>query len=176
MPVSRVVVLTDPAEAKCTANNEEVRQDLSVMVDRADEALVNAINCIPGMGEVKINAGNNYPTIKICALHPAYTLSQVESLCKIYKVLILDVIRGKEGRPTFESPAVLAPISATEAVIELLKRFQGGYKSALLQGEFGGSPSRLFMELSTIIGQAQCYQLSVGPLKQMASLVCNCIN
>lgn len=48
--------------------------------------------------------------------------------------------------------------------------------SELLHNEFGGSSTRLFMELSGIMGQADCHQLSVGPLHEMADLVCNLAN
>lgn len=38
------------------------------MVDRVDGTFGNAIGCMPGMNEVKINAASNYPAIKIRAL------------------------------------------------------------------------------------------------------------
>ena len=100
-------------------------------------------------------------------------LSQIESLCQEQRTLVLDVVKRTESRPTFAVPARLQPIPRSKAVLELLRRFQGGHKSALLQEEFDGSSTRLFMELAGMLEQADCYQLFVGPLGEMADLICD---
>lgn len=174
VPVSHIVLLTNHTDAEYPLK-DVTSQVLSIMVDRLDKVVVDTTKLIPGVVEVLVDNGHDYPIMRIRASRPMYTLSQVELLCKLYQVLILDVTRDKEGNPTFELAARLESIPTIEAVFELLKRFQGGYKSSIIQGEFGGSSTRLFMEMSTIINQAKCYRLSVGPLKQMADLVCDCI-
>jgi hypothetical protein len=98
-------------------------------------------------------------------------LSQIEALCREQRILILDVIKRAEGHPSFTVPARVEAIPASQAVTELLRRFQGGHQSALLQAEFGGSATRLFMEVTALVGQASCHQLLVGPLHEMADLV-----
>jgi hypothetical protein len=67
-------------------------------------------------------------------------------------------------------------IPLRQGVLELVRRFQGGYRSALLQNEFAGSPTRLFMELADLVSQAQCHQLYVGSLTEMADLTSALVN
>jgi hypothetical protein len=102
-------------------------------------------------------------------------LSEIEALCQEEGILILDIIKRAEGHPSFEAPARLETITKSQAVIELLRRFQGGHKSTLLQDEFNNSSTRLFMELADTISQADCHQLFVGPLEEMADLVCGLV-
>jgi hypothetical protein len=103
-------------------------------------------------------------------------LAQIETLCQEQQVLVLDVSKRAETQPAFDRPARLEAISQSRAVMELLRRFQGGHKSALLQEEFGGSSAHLFLELATLVGQANCHHLFVGPLPEMADLVCDLVN
>ena len=73
--------------------------------------------------------------------------------------------------PSFSGPAQLEKIVQSQAILALMAHFQGGLHSTLLQKEFGGRSIRLFMELARLVGGAKCYQLSLGPLQDMADLV-----
>lgn len=84
----------------------------------------------------------------------------------------MDVMKRRERQPNFTSPARLEVLPRSQAVIELLRRFQGGYQSRLLQEEFGGSMTCFFQGLAALLGQTNCYRLHVGPLHKMADLVC----
>jgi hypothetical protein len=114
-----------------------------------------------------------YPALRLRAVHRMSVLSRVEALCRERQILVLDVSKRAETHPTFAAPACLKAISNSQAVVELLRRFQGGHKSALLQEEFGGSSVHLFLELAALVSHAKCYRLSVGPLSEMAGLICD---
>jgi hypothetical protein len=172
--VSQVVILRDPS----TAQDEDwngAERELTVSVDRLDEDLIAAIRQIEGVAEAQPDVDCGYPAIKLRTADRSRLsiLSQIEALCQERRTLVLDVVKRTESRPTFAVPARLQPIPRSKAVLELLRRFQGGHKSALLQKEFDGSSTRLFMELAGIIEQADCYQLFVGPLGEMADLICD---
>jgi hypothetical protein len=172
-PISHVVVLRD-----ATSGPEERRRDsgreLRILLDHWDEALFAAVCQIEGVSEVSANHGDR-PLLRLRALRRTDVLSQIEALCDQHDVLILGIIKREESQPTFETPARLEAIPGSEATMELVRRFQGGHKSALLQDEFGGSSTRLFLELAETIEEADCYRLSVGPLNQMADLVCSLV-
>jgi hypothetical protein len=170
-PISHIVILRDPAEPEPEQSTGPERE-LGVLVDRLDESLLAAVRQIKGVTEVRPDVERGYPTLRFRAVHRMSVLSQVEALCQEQQILVLDVSKRAESQPTFETPARLEAIPKSQAVLELLRRFQGGHKSALLQDEFGGSSTRLFMELAALIGQARCHQLFVGPLYEMADLVC----
>jgi hypothetical protein len=173
--ISHIVILRDPAEAEAEQPDGPQRE-LGVLVDRLDESLLAAVLRIEGVTEVRPDIERGYPTLRLRAAHRMSVLSQIEALCQEQQILVLDISKRTERQPTFEVPARLEAIPKSRAVLELLRRFQGGHKSALLQDEFGGSSTRLFMELAALVGQAKCYQLFVGPLHEMAGLVCGLVS
>ncbi|MEE8390531.1 MAG: hypothetical protein V3S14_07000 [Anaerolineae bacterium] len=173
-PISHVIVLQDPAD-KGEERPDSPERELGVLVDRLDGPFLEAVRQIEGVTEVHTETGRGHPLLRIHAARRTFVLSQIEALCQEKEILILDVIKRIEGHPAFKAPARLETIPRSQAVIELLRRFQGGHKSVLLQNEFGGSSTRLFIELAAIIDQANCYQLFVGPLNEMADLVCGLV-
>jgi hypothetical protein len=173
VPISQVVILSDPTEVEELSDSPE--QELGVLVDHLSDPFLTATRQIEGVSEVHTDTDRGYPLLKLWAVHRTSVLFQIEALCREHAVVILDVIKRTTGAPTFETPARLEPIPRSQAVMALLRRFQGGHKSALLQDEFGGSSTRLFMELADIIDQANCYRLFVGPLNQMGDLVCDLV-
>lgn len=103
-------------------------------------------------------------------------MDQIEDLCRERGIFLLDIIKRKESMPSFEKPARLETIPNSQAVMELLRRFQGGHKSALLKEVYGGSTTRMFLELATIVDQADCYQLFVGSFHEMADQICELVS
>lgn len=172
VPINHIVILQDPANAEVEMADCR-KQEMCILVDRLDDTLFAAVSQDEGVTDVRVDVECGYPQIKLHATRPTFALSRIEALCKERQILVLDVIKGIEGSPTFESPAQLKSIPQRQAVSELLRRFQGGYKSELLQDEFGGSSTQLFMEIASIVSKANCHRLFVGPLKEMADLVCN---
>jgi hypothetical protein len=172
-PISHVVILQDPAEEGEGRPGSSDRE-LGVLVDRLDEAFLADVRLIEGVTEVRPDVEHGYPLLRLCAARRTFVFSQIEALCQTRRILVLDVITGPAGQPTFAAPARLEAIPTSQAIVELLRRFQGGHRSAILD-ELGGSSTRLFMELAAIVGQADCYRLCVGPLREMADLVCRLV-
>jgi hypothetical protein len=168
--ISHFVIVRDPAEAEGELPNGPERE-LGILVNRWDEAFLRAVRGIAGVTEVRTAVDHEYPLLWLRADRRMAVLSQIEALCQAQRILILDVIKRVESHPSFAAPARLEAIPKSQAVRELLRRFQGGHNSALLQEEFGGSSTRLFMEIAALVGQASCHQLMVGPLHEMADLV-----
>lgn len=162
VPVRHIVILHNPA---APPNPERV---LQVTVDHADEALLAALERIQGISAVQVTHAPGYALLKIHAAHPTQILPRIEVVCREHQVLIFEVTKRQPSRPTFNAPVRLEAISPRQGVLELVRRFQGGHRSALLHNEFGGSSTRLFMELADWVSPAQCYQLDVGALPAMA--------
>lgn len=172
VPIRHVIVLRDPSEEE--EKPDHPGRPLSVLVDRLDEAFLTAVRQIEGVSEVRTDIERGYPLIRLRAARRTFVFSQIEALCRERRLWVLDVIADPPEQPSFATSARLETLPRSQAVVELLRRFQGGYKSAILD-ELGGSSTRLFMELAAIIGQAQCHRLLVGPLHEMADLVCGLV-
>jgi len=173
--ISHIIILQDP-DAPTNQNAEDSEREMGVLVDQIDEALLAAVRRIEDVTEVHPDVERGYPTLRVRAAHRMSVLAEIETICQEQQVLVLDVSKRPETQPAFDRPARLEAIPKSRAVMELLRRFQGGHKSALLQGEFGGSSSLLFLELAALVGQADCHQLLVGPLPEMADLVCDLVD
>lgn len=172
--ISQVIILRDPAE------DEDIKPDasgrrLEIQVDHLDQDFLTEVRRIAGVRDVQVHCDGGYPLVRLRAARRTFALSRIEALCRARQMVILDVIKRVEGQPVFDSPARLEPIPRSQAVMQLLRRFQGGHQSALLQDELRGSATRLFLELADVVGQARCRQLFVGPLQQMADLVCSLV-
>jgi hypothetical protein len=167
VPVAHVLLLSDPEGGA----QEGADRELRVLVDRLDEDLVDEIGCIEGVGRLHIEALHGYPLLRLCAARRTHVYAQVEALCRARGMWVLDVMTGPTGAPSFAAPARLEALPRRQAVLELLRRYQGGYRSAVMD-ELGGSASRLFVELAAVLGEATCHRLTVGPLEEMVEWVC----
>jgi hypothetical protein len=168
-PIKHVVILKNPSLEK----EAGATQELGVVLDHVDEAFVEAVGQIEGVSGLRVGAACGYPWLKLHAARRTFVFSQIEALCRARRFWVLDVITDPEEWPSFGTPARLETIPRSQAVMELIRRFMGGYKSAILD-ELGSS-TRLFVELADIIGQADCHHLYVGPLHEMANLVCGLV-
>lgn len=164
-PIKHVVILQNPS----VKQQASPTQELGVILDHLDEAFVDAVRQIEGVSRLRVGAKYGYPWLKLHATRRAHVFSQIEALCRARRFWVLDVITDLAQWPSFTAPARLESIPRSQAVVELLRRFMGGYNSAIL-GQLGGS-TRLFIEVADIIGQADCHHLYVGPLHEMADLV-----
>jgi len=152
------------------------KKEISIFVDQINEDILNDISNIKNVENVRTYTSNIFPIIQLQTLSAHLAISQIELLCSEHNILVLDVKKETERTPSFNSPVQLNSINKEPAVFELLKGYQGGYKSKVLQDEFKGSGIHLFMELSSIVKNTSCFRLSSGPLDEMADLVCNLID
>ncbi|MCC7210598.1 MAG: hypothetical protein IT451_01990 [Candidatus Brocadia sp.] len=174
-PVKHIIMLHNPDEVK-VADVNRVGQDVCVMIDRFDDEFLDDVRRGEGITNVRKSVYLGYPALRLWAERPNAALSAVELLCRQYKILVMDVVKGERERPTFKAGATIQKIPASQAVVGLLGHYLGGYLSDVLHNEFAGSSTRLFMELLSIVGNARCYRISVGPLGEVADLVCEAVN
>jgi hypothetical protein len=164
--LAHVILLSDSANPAPPPPAE-----LLIMLDGADPAFLDQLRRMPEISAVSVARSGAYPLLKIDAPRRMAALFRIEQLCQAEQVPLLDVIKRPETPASFAGPVALQPLSRREAVIELLRRFEGGHHSALLEQDFAGQTTRLFQAAWSLIGQAQCHRLVVGALPEMADLV-----
>jgi len=171
VPLGQLIILKNPALPHQEVKEAEAERDLGILLERLDNNFLAKVKQIEGILETQADTDRGYPLLRLRVVHRSAVLAQIEALCQTEQITLLDVIKRVQYRPTFENPAKLEAISPSQAAVELLRRFEGGHKSALLQEEFEGSSTQLFMELMALIGKTPCYTLSVGPLDEMVKLI-----
>lgn len=175
VPVGHIIMLKNPDE-KRESGREGTGQEVCMMIDRFDEEFLAEVQRGEGITHVRESVHEGYPAIRFRAARPNVALSRAELLCRQYRILVLDVIKGEREYPTFNARAVHQEIPASQAITDILSRYQGGYLSDVLHDEFQGNAVRLFLELSTLVSRAKCHRISVGPLNEVADLVCRAVN
>jgi len=169
--ISHVVFLQDQTQAPESVSTD-LKRGLSISVDRADDDLLSAIGQIEGVEHASLTRVDTWPEIRVVTPRRTAVLVKIEELCRQRRTLILDVTAEPRSRPAFEMPARLEQLPGSQAVMELLRLFRVGLGPSLLREEFGFSAARLYWEVASLVADATCYRLTVGPLEQMADLVC----
>jgi len=172
--ISHIVILRDPADDR---PDEDPRrgQNLLICVPRLDQALIHAASQVEGVIAASSDALEVFPVLVLRTTDRERTLDGIRTLCRARKTRILAVGYHPIRRPTFEGPAYLQAATGSQAVMELLKRMRGGVDSLLGRHQPGNTPTRLFMRLAGVIDGASAHYLALGPLADMADLVCGLV-
>ncbi len=165
-PIGHVVVLRRPNET------DTASRDLVLVLDRVDDEFLADVKQIKGVSSLRVLERFQYPVIKLTADRRTLVYARIESLCDVHRILMLDIHTGAGTTPNFSGPADVRSITSSQATMELLQRFQGGFRSTVLQ-ETG--PTKLFLEMTRWLGAAKCFQLTTGPLPQMADVICKLV-
>lgn len=145
-------------------------QEIGIVLDHVDETMLDHLRRMEGVQAVEVGTSALAP-LRLQTTNTVAVIEQVRALCVAQGVLLLDVIRRPVITPSFEQAPRLTPLPVSAAAIELLRHFQPGHQSAVLQGEMSGLGTRFYLELAALLQNVRCYRLSVGPLPQMMALV-----
>lgn len=168
VPIRHIVILRDPTDPRKPELDRDQRT-LNLLVDHVDNAFLAVLGRIDGIADIQAKIGQHSTSITIQSAFPTQLLSQIEAVCREHAVLILEISKRPDRYPTFDAPARMESITLRQGVMELVRHFQGGHRSAILQKEFAGSSVRMFIELANLVSDVQCHQLFVGSLEEMAN-------
>ncbi|RME99734.1 MAG: hypothetical protein D6768_14390 [Chloroflexi bacterium] len=146
-------------------------RELHVLLSHLPDGLAARVAQIEGVRRVTVDEDRGYPRLRLHAADRMAALARIESLCRAEGVFVVDVIKRQSAPADFSGPVAAQPIPASQAALELLRRFEPGHKSALLHADFGGNPTRLFLKLAEHLQSVRCWRMSVGPLPDMAGQV-----
>lgn len=170
-PIAQIIFLQVPAqEGRPFA--ADAGRELRISVDRVDDDLLRAIARVEGVEHAGLTWVEDCRQVRVVTARRMAALVEIEKLCRQRRTLILDVNANPRSRPAFEGPATLEPLPKGQAVSGLLGLFRGGLAASLLREELDFSAARLYWEMAGMVTGANCYRLTVGPLEQMADLIC----
>lgn len=159
-----------------TANDATAAESFELLLTSLPSDLEHALPTITGIQQIAIGMAAEQVRLEVRAKNRLMAMREIDSLCQAHNVELIYLDERSFYRPTFNSPAKLTKISHSRATINLLEQFLGGYHSELFRQEMSNSPIRLSMTIARIIQNANCYQLRVGPLQEMADLVHAAVN
>jgi len=157
------------------APRRESGQIASILLDRMSQDFLSEVRQLPGVQVLSVERRGSTTLLKIQAPELTGALRQLEELCQAHRLLVLSIGTGTRCQPTFAIPATLRALSLSQALPDLLRHLCAGYHSAVLLDEYKGDAAQLYFELAGLVGCAHYYQLQVGPLEQMADLVCGLV-
>lgn len=146
----------------------EHSQELGILINRLDENTLSELLKLDNIKGLRQEQVFGYPLLKFHTEHRMKVLSCVEKICQKHGILILDVYKRVLTQPKFDAPVQVEPLPPSQAALELLRQFQPGHKSRLIQEEHSGSLTRMYMELTRLISRSKCHRISPGPVDEMA--------
>lgn len=167
VPLQHVVILHDPNIAEDAAPDT-----FGVLVEHIDGGTLATLRRLPGVTGIRITQQHNCSLLVFETERHTAGIPTIEAVCADAGVLVLDVIRRPEHCPEFAGPVYRESISTSEAALALMRQFQAGHRSTILQDDHNGSAAYLFMELVACLEQVTCWRMSVGPLQDMADDIC----
>lgn len=171
--VSHIFVLKNLTEPeKINANSHEFK----AVISHTHPVFLEKVRCIPEITHVEVVNELGYPCLIIQTNHRMNAISNLEDVCFEEGILILDLVKREENLPNFSPELTYQRILTSQAALELLRRFLGGYKTALLTSSEHQDSSRLLFELTSLLDNANCYQITVGPLTEMMNVITNLVN
>ena len=167
-----MVVLRDPS-GQADATGRKGGRWLGVFVDHSTEAFLEDLKKIAAVQWLNTDAPGEYPLLEMIVSSKQAALPEIELICRAHNVTLYRIYTRKDERPSFDQPARLTQIPKSKMAMELVKRLTGGRQIELIQLDLGGDSKRLFLQFLDYLIPTSCWELSVGPLKQMADLVCS---
>jgi hypothetical protein len=170
--IGHVVVLRGASGMAGAAAGKDKRW-LGVCVERTNEAFLADLKKNKAIQRLETDTQSEYPLLSMLVKSKQAALPEIETICRAHNILLYHVFTRKDERPSFDQPARMIEIPKSKMAMELVKRLMGGRQIDLIQVELGGDYRQVFLELVGYLKSARCWQLSVGPLEQMADLICD---
>lgn len=178
VPIRHIFFLHDGSQNEPTLEQPAQPAEIpscGLLLSSLTPELLSTIRSLDGMDTVTVGEMEGQPYLTVYAQDRPTVLKEIDALCLEHHVDLLHLGYRPLHRPDFTGPVELTKLPQSNAVMYLLQQFLGGYHSALLQDDLGNSPVRLSMTLARMIREADCYQLNVGPLQEMADSICSVI-
>jgi len=146
-----------------------------MMLHRLSDELLENLAAVPGVEEMSVIEGWLFPAVELEVAPGAVVDLELEAVCRGHDALIMYMAKGCYAQPDFEAAPALAPLSRSQAALELVRKFRAGPRSALICEVHKGDMKSFFLELLDIAGQMRCYRLQVGRLADTADLICDVV-
>ena len=124
---------------------------------------------------VLVSEEGAYPCLIVQTAHRMKVIPFLEDLCCQQGIIILDMIIREDGIPDFSPTIRCERISKSQAALALLRRFLGGYKTALLDPDNYQDSTRILFEIASLLENTECYQITLGPLTEMVNVITNLV-
>jgi hypothetical protein len=168
--IGHVIVLRDPSGLIDTTAAKDGRW-LSVCVERTNDAFLNDLEKNNAIQRLETDLSGEYPILQMIVKSKQVALPEIEAICRQHNILLNYIVTRKNERPSFNQPVRMTEIPKSKMAMELVKRLMGGRQIDLIQDDLGGDYRQLFLQLTGYLKSARCWELSVGPLEQMADLI-----
>ncbi len=169
-PARYLFVLSDRLD------DEEPAGDVIVMMlDRLSDKLLEDLAAVPGVEGVTDIGDWLFPAVEVAVAPGAVVELELEAVCRAHDVLVMYLAKGRDVQPDFGAAPALAPLSRSQAALELVRKFRAGPRSALIREVHKGDMASFFLELLQVAGRMRCYRLQVGRLEATADLICDVV-
>ena len=144
---------------------------IEIALGRINDALVTEFKNLPGVRQITRVQDRLFPMLRLVLTPDTIIVPRIQALCNKNNVPIIYTLKGKTRAPDYQAPPEIEELSLKQGVFELSQHILNTHNSALLEETFTGSRPRMIFELAGLMDQARFFNLYVGNLSQMVSLV-----
>jgi hypothetical protein len=152
-------------------SDSSISHEFKAIVSHTNPAFLQQIREHSEIMGVQVSEEEEFPRLIIQTAHRMKVIPFLEKLCSQQGIIILDLIIREDGIANFSPTTKYERISKSQAALELLRRFLGGYKTPLLNSNNYQDSTRLMFELASLLRNAECYQITVGQLNEMVNVI-----
>ncbi|MBC7237824.1 MAG: hypothetical protein H5T69_18430 [Chloroflexi bacterium] len=173
-PLSHVVLLADPLDPPGVDENG-LGESLDIVLDHADDQVLAGLGQLAGVRVVRTFSYWGRFGVRLRLADRPKTVAEIETLCRERNVRLLGSAARFDLFPGFEGPASLRPLAHTLAARALFRQLRGHFTFG--NNSPGPRPPalRILLDLARAIGDARCFELRLGPLSEMADLICGLV-
>jgi hypothetical protein len=170
--ISHIFVLKNGSNQKTDSSNFS---RFKAVVSHTNPPFLQQVYKHPEITDVQVSEKDGYPCLIVQTTRRMKVIPFLENLCYQQGIIILDLMIKEDEIPDFSPTVKCERISKSQAAHELLCRFLGGYKTAILNSENCQDSTKLLFDLASLLGKSDCYQITVGPLKEMVEVISNLV-
>lgn len=173
-PVGHIILLQDTdsigSSAQGLAENTSGHA-LTIVIDRADPQFMTAMQAMPGLVTLTVSEREGHPCLEMRVSGKADAVAYLHHWSETCRVFIIELATELPEPPDFGRKPRLQPISKSDTITHLLQQFKGSHQSKLFSDAYGGSSTRLYLDLAGVVKNARCHRLTVGRLDEMVALI-----
>ncbi|MCO5195386.1 MAG: hypothetical protein M9930_19180 [Anaerolineae bacterium] len=171
-PIGHIIILhDDTGHSRLRQDEETTTYALTVVIDRADPQFMLALQATPGLVTLAVAEREGHPQLDMTVTHKADAVAHLYHWSHTCRVFIIELATDLPEQPDFGREPRLETVSKSGTITHLLKQFKGSHQSKLFSDAYGGSSTRLYVDLAGMVKNAQCHRLRVGRLDDMVALI-----
>jgi|GEM_PF-973476 len=156
---------------KQTSENSDHKNMIDLALYSENNLLVNEMCCHAGIEHIGTYFESDYVVYRFIISLQLGLNKAFRDICSRYSNEIFYQELVTQNVPDFSVAPHLQPIKKSAASFEVLKNLRNRSRNSKLLDKFNHKSSQLLLEIGNFLNGVECYEMTTGPLKEMADMI-----